>query len=679
MTREQKKYLSQMGLGSGKINLVEDNLPDHEIERILTDNIFELCNISGIGFLSIDSIFLEKIEGKEKDPRRIEAALETEIQGACDILGHSAVTKEEICNPITGQLKYSKVPWKIVEHLIGKGQYSEEEKPPVAYFQETLQGIAIATRTTIEQEHEIASFLQTLHKKEPNQPVGLNKPTGTEKIKPNEKQAQAIKMAATSSVCILTGGPGTGKTTTLKGILNKIGPTHTKLCAFTGSAAQRMETQTGQTATTIHHLIGKLEKGQEQTFKNIIIDETSTLSIELMDKLVIALEKNKNLERIIFLGDTHQLPSIGHGCLLADLIASKKFPTTTLTQVMRISGSNPISDAANLVKDGEKIEDTKEPTTTPQKRSFTLHNKFTLSEQIQKIQNLLTTKGLEALQKNNGSPIDPFEDCMVIVPQKAGKTGRYQLNLIIQECLNPIAPSKKEFNSKYHNNGAKLPKGWIHREGDKVMITKNLPEKNVVNGQTGRIKEITANEVIFEKREGGVIAIPKSEAHLLLEPAYAITVHKSQGCESPLIILVLNHECPKILRQRNLLYTAITRSQNHCLILGHPQTIQDCLKNNTQNQRRTSLAKQLEQESKFSVGQIKLGPNHKTQKESLQEKYPEAIIELTKKETRLKAIRATTPKIAKKIKERIYQEILNTKPPKKKNIIRHIIDQFSPS
>jgi exodeoxyribonuclease V alpha subunit len=669
--------LKKLGLSSGKTEIILEHFGEENILPILELNPYMLCDASGVSFTSIDKIFLEHLNGSKQDPRRLTAALRIEIETACKALGHTAVTEEEICNQ-KGELRYTKLRWSEINHLIGKGFYQESEKTVAAFYRETSEGVGITTPKLLEQEETIALFLRKLASK----PLSIKNPHLDPKL--NVEQKTAVSNALNHPVSILTGGPGTGKTTTLECILSNIGKEETWLCAFTGNAAQRMEHKSGQKASTIHSLIGQLRSPQPPKFKNIIIDEASTVSCELLAELVKELQKFPKLERLVLIGDEEQLPAIGEGRILGDLIDSQLFPTTTLTQVMRVEPTNQLADsltsAAQKIRKGilPQKGDPK-PTTSPKskKQSFTLTTSTPVEQQAKAIGQVLLHE-IWKLQKNDATYIDPLQDVMVLTPQKAGAAGKHQINLHLQNLLNPPSPQKTEFSAKFQKNGKNIPEGWTYRTGDKVMIVENMKERNTVNGEIGILTAIEKYDLVIHSGPKE-IRIPKSEAHHLVEPAFAITVHKSQGGEAPFVIVLLNDECPTQLRQRSLLYTAVTRAQNHCWILGSEKAIQETLNNTTQNLRRTGLIPALKRNQEPKIDRILVGKKSPNTVESLQKRFPDTKIKRgTQEKTTVSGVWATTPHIAKAIKRELENELNPPNPPPNRGLISQLLHGIFP-
>ncbi len=401
-----------------------------------------------------------------------------------------------------------------------------------------------------------------------------------------ERQREALYESLKNGVMILTGGPGTGKTTVVRAMLSIFRSMGLKavLAAPTGRAAKRLSEATGEEAKTIHRML-EMERKDEQTSvfnrneKNpieesvVIVDESSMIDLSLMDALVRALRRNAKL---ILIGDSHQLPSVGAGNVLSDLIDSAVIHTVCLNEIFRQSGESLIVTNAHRIHRGEM------PILTATDNDFF----FVRREQEGSIADAVAELVINRLPKAYGKRIS--EGIQVITPSRKGAGGVEQLNKLLQDRLNPKMKFKNEKESH----------GTVFREGDRVMqICNNYEiqwEKNGVsgmglfNGDIGRIERIDAAartvRVWFDDRvaEYGFDQLDE------LELAYAITVHKSQGSEYPVVIVPM-FACPPMLRTRNLLYTAVTRAKDMVILVGRMDITHAMVENNREILRYTSL------------------------------------------------------------------------------------------
>ena len=425
----------------------------------------------------------------------------------------------------------------------------------------------------------------------------LEKICAEERIEPDELQIRAVIEAVNSGLLIITGGPGTGKTTTINTIIRYFEQEEMEilLAAPTGRAAKRMTEATGYEARTIHRLLEltgvpsddkdtsgmHFERNEENPLDAdaIIIDEMSMVDIYLMHALLRAVNPGT---RLILVGDTNQLPSVGPGNVLRDLIASKAFNVVQLTRIFRQAAESDIIVNAHKINDGEKIPLGK------RSKDFL----FIRREQPDAIISAMLTLVREKLP--NYVHADMF-DIQIMTPMRKGALGVERLNTILQSFLNPKDPSKPE----------KEMGGTIYRVGDKVMQIKNnyqieweirnrygIPMDSgagVFNGDIGIIREINAfaEELTVEFDEGKMVDYSFKQLEEL-ELAYAITIHKSQGSEYPAVVIPV-YSGPRMLMTRNLIYTAVTRARSCVCLVGIPEMLQVMVDNEMEQRRYTGL------------------------------------------------------------------------------------------
>lgn len=429
----------------------------------------------------------------------------------------------------------------------------------------------------------------------------LRKVEEQEAISLDQMQHRAVIESIKHGLLVLTGGPGTGKTTTINTMIQFFESEGMSilLAAPTGRAAKRMTEATGYQAQTIHRLLevsgNPEEEGNVNGFMRnrqnpletdvLIIDEMSMVDLPLMHALLSAVVEGT---RLILVGDVNQLPSVGPGSVLKDIIASGNFPVVTLTKIFRQAGESDIVVNAHKINAGEAVE---------------LNNKsrdffFLKRQEADVIISVVITLIQKKLPKYvNAAPTD----IQVMTPTRKGLLGVERLNTILQKYLNPPAPGKaeKEFGQK------------IFRVGDKVMQIKNNYQleweictkfgltvdkgTGIFNGDMGIVTDInTFDETIeVEYDEGRKVKYPY-ELLEELELAYAITVHKSQGSEYPAVIIPLLPG-PRLLYNRNLLYTAVTRAKKCLTIVGSDATFQEMIQNKNEQNRYTSLAERIQE------------------------------------------------------------------------------------
>lgn len=404
----------------------------------------------------------------------------------------------------------------------------------------------------------------------------------------DEKQRHAIEVAVNKGLLILTGGPGTGKTTTVKGIINLMKNRGLKVClaAPTGRAAQRMEELTGFEAKTIHRLLEVEYKDNSVTpdfvhnMRNpldcdaVIVDELSMVDITVFSALLDALPLHC---RLIMVGDRDQLPPVGAGNVLSDMIESRVIDVVTLDKVFRQAMKSRIVTNAHRVVKGEMpvIDNSADS-------DFFLLNENSKYNAPRKILDLVTSR-LPA-----GYGFEPMRDIQVLCPSRMGEVGTQSINAILQASLNPPSNEKKEIRYK----------GYILREGDRVMQVKNNYDvpwfkagengSGVFNGDIGILTRIDrANDIInvrFDDRE----AMYSVENVRELELAYAMTVHKSQGSEFAAVVMPVIATPPK-LAYRNLFYTALTRAKSLLVLVGNEAGIKQMVDNDKKSRRYSAL------------------------------------------------------------------------------------------
>ena len=409
----------------------------------------------------------------------------------------------------------------------------------------------------------------------------------------SEQQREAIRAAATSGVLLITGGPGTGKTTILNGIISLLGQMQCSylLAAPTGRAAKRLTEVTGEDASTIHRLLeagidpntGRMVFARDESnplkADAVIIDEMSMVDVQLLHCLLQAIPPRK---RLILVGDPDQLPPVGPGFPFGDALRSNALPSVRLTEIFRQAQESLIVMNAHRVNQGDM----------PELKSVTSDFFFMRRQSEdavrQTIRDLCTTR----LPKNMGIPADQIQ---VLTPTRKGGVGTWSLNGLLQDALNPASPDKKE-------------RQWgefTFREGDRVMQIRNNYDimwkkcdgsavgTGMFNGDIGIITRIDPQQetmtVVFDDREADYDFTQLNE----LEPAYAMTVHKSQGSEYRAVILAAWNGSPYLL-SRSILYTAITRARDLLIIVGREEVVAAMTENAKKNRRYSGLKLRLQ-------------------------------------------------------------------------------------
>ena len=426
----------------------------------------------------------------------------------------------------------------------------------------------------------------------------LDKIEKASNISLSEKQKEAIQAINSNNVVIITGGPGTGKTTIIKNVID-IYKSHGKkvvLCAPTGRAAKRMTEMTGEEAKTLHRLleIGKIEKDNEFTIMNyevapidadvIIVDEASMVDIYLMNYLLNGIYQGTKL---ILVGDTDQLPSVGPGSVLKDIINSERIKTIFLDEIFRQAAQSKIIVNSHRVNDGEYFLNKEEQQGL--KDDF-----FYIKEKSQDIMLEQVISLCKGRLKNFGD-YDFFENIQILSPTKKGLLGTKELNKRLQEELNPSDNQKKE----------KKIGEVIFREGDRVMQIKNNYDiywqkgntlsltyedgTGIFNGELGKIEKIDflnkQIKILFDDEKEAWYAFSDMDQ---IEHAYAITVHKAQGSEFDVVIMVVTQSSAMLLT-RNLLYTGLTRAKKLLILIGNDNVVKFMIQNADTKVRNTGL------------------------------------------------------------------------------------------
>ena len=415
----------------------------------------------------------------------------------------------------------------------------------------------------------------------------------------NEKQKEAIDAAMSRGALVLTGGPGTGKTTTLNAIIDtfEAAGKNVAIAAPTGRAAKRITEITGREAKTIHRLL-EVEWGENdvQVFKRnaknkldcdvLVVDEVSMLDVLLFSNLLRALNRKC---RLILVGDSDQLPSVGAGNVMADLIASKCLPAAQLTEVFRQAQESAIVRSAHRIVRGEM----------PELEEKTSDFFFIESDNESAVAGTIVDLCYRRLPNAYG--FDPMKEIQVLCPSKIGACGVHELNRRFQERFNPKNDGKREITVN----------ATVFREGDKVMQIKNNYDvewfkddgtegTGVFNGDVGILEKVSKLEGEFRVRFDDRTAVYSTDSVQELEHAYAMTVHKSQGSEFEAVIMPVMPGTPKLF-YRNLLYTAVTRAKKIMILIGRRDVIAAMVKNVKKTGRYTALRTFLIDENRRSV------------------------------------------------------------------------------
>ncbi|MGI6404171.1 MAG: ATP-dependent RecD-like DNA helicase [Oscillospiraceae bacterium] len=561
-------------------------------QQVVEENPYLLCNETvELDFVRADEI-ARQMSIAPTDPRRLRAGLSHVLTHNL-LNGHTCLPRDRLLETTAALLDVQE-DLELLEELLERAVEEEE------LISDTFGGRNyIYLGRLYAAETYIAGRISLMLGNTPPQHREFSKEIGRLEqqlgIQYDQLQRKAIEMALNSGVFILTGGPGTGKTTTLNAILTLLEQQgeQVALAAPTGRAAKRMSEVTGREASTIHRLLEVDYRDPEtgkHSFKRdeknplrqsvVILDEVSMVDTLLMHSLMRALRLSS---RLILVGDPDQLPSVGPGNLLRDMMASDVIPTVHLGRVFRQAEQSAIIQSAHSILRGE------EPDLSSRDNDFFFLERHSYQQTAETVADLCARRLPQAYG------FDPFWDIQVIAPSRVGAIGTQGLNRILQERLNPKEPSKAQF----------LFGSTLYREGDKVMQIKNnydiLWKKDdgeegtgVFNGDIGVIEMIDRpSQTILIRYEDRVAQYTTDMADEI-EHAYAITVHKSQGSEFDAVIIPLMRFHPK-LYYRNILYTGVTRAKKILILLGQKGTVVQTVRNDRKVKRYTQLAHLLQQ------------------------------------------------------------------------------------
>lgn len=566
-----------------------------EAIQLLQENPYRLIeDVEGVGFQRADELGRQLgMNGEHID--RVKAAVLHIINEGVQSAGHTYIDAKFALVAVKQLLEQSDpvdIPFsKISEAMV---QMNEESKlvgenqrlyMPSLYFSEI--GFASKLLALREQNMEEQFPLSEIR-------TAIGAAEERLEVSYGDTQVQAIETALHSPVMILTGGPGTGKTTVIRGFVEVFAELHglsldpaeyakkneafpILLAAPTGRAAKRMSESTGLPAMTIHRLLGFTgqekdeETEREITGKLVIIDEMSMVDMWLAHQLFKALP---NDIQVLFVGDQDQLPSVGPGQVLRDLLDAKVVPIIELTDIFRQSEGSTIIELAHMIKNSEWNDRVFQKTGD---RSFIQSTGDNIAPAIEQIIRNALSKGHR------------IKDIQVLAPMYRGPAGIDRLNEMIQQMVNPPSPERKEV--KFGE--------IVYRIGDKVLQLVNQPESNVFNGDMGEvIAIIKPNETVDKKEllvvsyDGTEVTYERSDLNQITL-SYCCSIHKSQGSEFPIVIMPIVRSQRKMLK-RNLLYTGITRAQNYLILCGEQSEFKTGIERTDEMSRQTTLTQRLQ-------------------------------------------------------------------------------------
>lgn len=566
-------FLHEHGLSTARAVRLYKTYGEETVGILRADPYRLAREITGVGFKTADEIALKM--GQEIDsPKRLQAGVQYVLEQA-EQQGHCALPREDL---VERSVETLSSPLEVVEATIDQlildtRLIAEPAGDLVLIFPKELFEAEQLVAKSIE---ALISSPSTLPEVDPEAAIEWFERHNTLKL--GEEQAAAVIEATKHRFFVITGGPGVGKTTIMNAVLQILMAKKVKpvLCAPTGRAARQLAESTGQDAGTIHRTLeyqpqGGFMRNTENPLEGdlFIIDEASMIDIRLMAQVMSAIPPGGN---ILLVGDVDQLPSVGPGSVLRDIIESEAVPVARLTQIFRQAASSRIVTASHEVNLGHlpPLDNNAE-------------SDFFFIERNQPEEILSTLKHLISERIPEKFKLDSRDEIQVLTPMNRQSLGTKELNAKLQETLNPPSESKFELDRF----------GNTFRVGDKVIQTRNNYEKEIFNGDIGHIAEITTEPVtIYVLFDGQSVSYEPGELDEL-QLAYAITIHKSQGSEFPAIVVPLASQHYMML-QRNLLYTAITRGKRLVILVGDKRSLELAVRNKESGKRWTGLKRRLQ-------------------------------------------------------------------------------------
>lgn len=572
--REIMVFLQSHGVGTARAVRIYKTYGDQSVAKV-QENPYRLAlDIHGIGFKTADSLAMQ-LGIDRVSLIRAEAGVRHVLQESSGA-GHCARAFDEL---VAEAAQLLDIPEATIKEAIA-GEIDQQRLTP-----EVINGVPCLFLTPLYRaEVGVANHVNRLL--QGSSPwaaidVAAAIPWVEQKnsLQLSDSQKTAITMAVQKKFCIITGGPGVGKTTVVNSILKIIGTRRVvvTLCAPTGRAAKRLSESTGQEATTIHRLLDfdpstfdfKRNADNPLSTDLLVVDECSMVDIVLMNQLLRAVPDSAS---VLLVGDVDQLPSVGPGSVLSDLISSTTVPVARLTEIFRQAASSQIITGSHAINRGLAPAVSKKGEQT----DFFYLTAEEPEALFTKLMQIVTRR----LPEKFG--FDPVNDIQVLAPMNRGGLGARSLNVALQEALNPHAHPRV---TRY---------GWTYAPGDKVIQTVNNYDKDVFNGDIGRVKAIDIEEgellIEFDGRDVCYALNELDEIAL----AYAITIHKSQGSEYPCVVIPMAMQHYTLL-ERNLLYTGVTRGKQMVVLVGQAKAVGMAARTRKSNRRLTNLQTRLGQ------------------------------------------------------------------------------------
>lgn len=575
--REVLLFLHEHGMGGTLGAKIAMTFGDRTIEVLEHDPYVLARRIRGIGFVTADRI-ARSVGIDPRDPTRLHAGLLYTLSDATDE-GHLFLPRGELLDEAGCLLE---VEHELIERALGQ----LEESGEVVHEQAPL-GSAIFLPALLAAECEVARRVLALAAERvpgapaPEQTLAwLGRRGELAGVVLDRQQSAAVAGALAERITVITGGPGTGKTTIVRVIVRACEALgrDVALAAPTGRAAKRMAELAGADASTIHRLLqydpfkGKFTRNEEEPLEidTLVIDESSMIDVPLARDLLRAIPDEA---QVIFIGDANQLPSVGPGTFFRDLVASDAVPVFRLTEIFRQAAESLIVENAHRLIGGEK------PLLVPWKKRSGEDCIFVHAREPEPGADLVIRAVTQELPALGFRP----EEIQVITPMHRGPLGVAQLNRRLQEAINPESRRKAEV--RYGEQ--------ILREGDRVLQVVNNYDKEVFNGEIGQVRRVHLQDrhvtIAFDDHEVNYDHQDLDQLQL----AYAMTIHKSQGSEYPCVVIVM-HSTHYIMLRRNLLYTALTRAERMALLVGNSAGIMRAALNTEEQGRHTLLKERLQ-------------------------------------------------------------------------------------
>ena len=567
-------FLQQYGVSTAYAAKIYRQYGKESIDKV-QDNPYRLADdIWGIGFKTADSI-ASKMGYEKNDLRRCKSGISYTLNELSNE-GHVYAVEEQLIETAKKLLEADEEPIRqaVIEMIASENLIREDKAIYLPPFYHSERGTAKKLLALLQDQTPTLFGLKADIK-------AIEKVSG---IEYDEVQIAAIKQAVRSKVMVLTGGPGTGKTTTTQGIIAayKTAGMRILLAAPTGRASKRMSEATGMEAKTIHRLLEfNPQDGYKRNDENplegdaLIVDECSMIDIILMYNLMKAIPENM---RLVLVGDIDQLPSVGAGNVLRDIIDSEKIPVVRLTRIFRQAQSSRIVMSAHAINQGRY------PDTSNGKQTDFF---FIKNEEPEQVAEEIVKLVKHRLPKAYNQPLNNIQ---VLTPMQRSVVGATNLNMMLQQALNT-------------SNLGISRGGTTYKLGDRVMQVRNNYDKNVFNGDIGIVEQVSMEDrTLFVRFDDNLVEYEASELDEVTL-AYATTIHKAQGSEYPIVVIpiLMTHF---VMLQRNLIYTGITRAKKICVLIGQPKALAYAIRNLTVTKRNTKLKERLRGEIDASTAPI---------------------------------------------------------------------------